>query len=233
MSSRNKAAETEILELQTQIAHMKVAVPDAAPEPEVIYLTKSDNTNEVTALKTQLAEKEAQIRELRSNTNRPVQRLPALPAARQSLEETMARMREEDPKGYAELIQRRNERQQEMSNNLDERTAAFMDLDTSKMTEEELANHELLVAKMTRLWEINEQFQDPEAERDREAMWEMMSVTRGIQPLLEVERSVMFKQLGADLGYEGKEAEVFATNIEAILDATGMPMLGGRGRRGP
>lgn len=229
ISSGKKAAEAEILALQARIAQLQTAAPDIIPEPEIVYVTESGGTNEITALKRQLAEKEAQIRELQSITDRPVQRATDV---RQSFGDRMAQMRVEDPEAYAELMQRREERQQEMSYNIDDRTATFMDLDTSKMTNAELANHELLIAKMAQLWEINEQFQNPEAERDREAMWEMMAIARDVQPLLEAERSVMFKQFGADLGYEGKDAEVFAAQIEAILETTGMPLIGGRGRRG-
>ena len=229
MSSRNKTAKAEILELQTQIAHMKAAVPDVKPESEIIYLSNSGNTNEISALKIRLAEKEAQIQELQTNTNRPAQ---SNRADRQSFEESMARMKEDDPAGYAEWIQMRSDRQEEMRYNLEEHTANFMGLDTSMMTDEELANHELLVAKMEQIGQMIEQFQDPEAAPDSEANREMMALTREVQPLMEVERSVMFKQLGTDLGYNGEAAEDIATNIEFIIDATSMQMLGGRGRGG-
>lgn len=229
MSSKNKAAKAEILELQTQITHMQAAVPNVTPEPEIIYLTNSGDTNEIIALKTQLAKKEAQIQELQSNTNRPAQRNRV---DRQSFEESMVQMREEDPEGYAEMIQRRSERQEEMRYNLDERSATFMDLDTSMMTEEELANHELLVAKMAQVWEMTEQFQDPEAAPDREAMREMMEIAREVRPLMEVERSIMFKQLGTNLGYEGENAEAFATHVEDIIEVTSMQIRGSRGGGG-
>lgn len=229
MLFKNKAAKAEILELQTQVAHMRAAVPDVKPEPEIIYLNNSGDANEISALKIQLAEKEAQIQELQTDTNRPAQRSRV---DRQSLQESMAQMREEDPAGYAERIQTRSERQEEMRYNLEERTASFMDLDTSMMTEEELANHELLVAKMEQISEMTGQLQDPEAAADSEAIREMMALAREVQPLMEVERSVMFKQLGSDLGYKGEDAEVFATNIEFIIDATSMQMPGVRGRGG-
>jgi hypothetical protein len=227
MSSRNKAAKAEILDLQTQLANMQTATPDAKPEPEIIYLNNSGDTNEISTLKMQLAEKEAQIRELQTDTDRPSQRNRA---DRQSLQESMEQMMEEDPEGYAERAQTQSERQEEMRYNLEERAASFMDIDTSMMTEEELANHELLVAKMEEISEITEQFQDPEAAPDSEALREMMALAREAQPLMAVERTVMFKQLGTDLGYTGEDAEVFATNIEFIIDATSMQLAGVRGR---
>lgn len=225
MSSRNEIAEAEILALQTQIARMQAIAPEVKTEHEIVYLTDNSDTSEINALKTQLAEKDARIRELQSDASRPAQRIRAV---RQSFEESMAQMREENPEGYSEMIQRRSERQQEMRDNLDERNATFMDVDTARMTEAELASHELLVAKMAQLGEITERFQDPETVPDHEAMWEMMGVAREVQPLLEIERSIMLKQLGNDLGYEGKDAEVFANHVEDIIEATSMQIPAGR-----
>ena len=159
LSSKNKRTKAEILNLQTKIVNMEASIPDISPEPEIVYLTSDGDTNELTTLKTALAEKEAQLVEIQSSTNRP-------PRERKSFEDRIAKFKEEDPEGYAEMVQRREERSAEMRYNLAERTATFMDLDTSLMNEEELANHELLVAKMARVWELTEQFQDPEAAPD-------------------------------------------------------------------
>jgi hypothetical protein len=152
---------------------------------------------------------------------------------RESFEERMARMKEEDPEGYAERIQRREERQQAMRYNLAERTATFMDLDTTHMTEEERATHELLIDKMATIWALTEQFQNPEQAPDREAMSKLFNAIRETRPLMEQERTTMFKQLGTDLGYEGDEAQVFAEHVEDIIAATTLQMpRGGRGGRG-
>ncbi|MDF7825652.1 hypothetical protein P4B35_16615 [Pontiellaceae bacterium B12227] len=225
LSSKNKAAKAEILALQTQIVNMEAHIPDSSPEPEIIYLTSEGDTNELTTLKTALAEKEALLEDIQSNTNRPARK------QRESFEDRMAKMKAEDPEGYAEMIQKREERSNEMRYALAERTATFMDLDTSNMTEEELANHEMLVSKMAKVWELSDQFQDPEAPPNREAMREMFTEMREVRPLLEVERNVMFKQLGTDLGYEGEDTEAFATHLQEIIEATSVQMPGG-GRGG-
>lgn len=228
VSSKNKTAKAEILALQEQIVRMEAAVPDASPEPEIVYMTPSGDTNEVTALKTQLAEKEALLENFQSNTNRP-------PRQRESWEDRIAKMKEEDPEGYAEMVEKRQERQEKMRYNLAERTATFMDLDTSLMNEQELANHELLVANMAKIWEMTDQFNDPEAAPDREAMREMMNIARETRPMLETTREVMFKQLGSELGYEGEDAEAFASHIDQIYEATSIQMPGrggGGGNRG-
>ena len=230
LSSKNKAAKVEILDLQTQIAHMEASVPDVTPQPEIIYLTHEGDTNELTALKTQLAEKDAQLETLRAMAARPQQ-----PGSeeRPGWDERMAKMKSEDPEGYAQMVKNRGERQQQMQYNLAERTATFMDLDTSMMTEEELANHEQLVQLMAKVWEMSEQFNDPEAAPDREAMREMWELTREVQPLMQTERAVMLKQLGSEMGYEGEDAEAFAGYVDEIYQTTSMRnLMGGRGGRG-
>lgn len=227
LSSKNKTAKAEILALQEQIVRMEASVPDAASEPEIVYLTSNGDTNEVTALKTQLAEKDAQLENVQSRTNRP-------PRQRESWEDRIAKMKEEDPEGYAEMVQRRQERQEEMRYDLAERTATFLDLDTSNMTEEERANHDLLVEKMARVWELSDAFQDPEATPDRDTMREMFTTINETRPLMDQERSVMFKQLASEIGYTGDDSAAFAEHIEKIIDATTvqMPRGGGRGGRG-
>ena len=228
-SSQKKAAEAEITALREQIARMGGNLPDTKAPAESRPIDGS--TNEIQALQALLAEKEVELATLTTNTtttNAPPRR------QRESWEDRMAKMKEEDPEGYAEMIQRREERQQEMRYNLAERTATFMDLDTANMTEKELANHELLVEKMAKIWELSDRFQDPEAAPDREAMRELFSEARDVRPLMDQEREIMFKQLGTDLGYENKDAKAFATHVEEIIDATTMrmPQGGGRGGRG-
>lgn len=233
LTSKNKAAKSEILDLQTQIAHMEAAVPDVSAEPEIIYLDSSGDTNELTNLKNQLAEKDAQLEALKANGGERVERQRGENGQRESWEDRMTRMKEEDPEGYEKMIQERGERQQRMRYNLAERTATFMDLDTSTMSEEELAKHEQLVARMAEVWEMSEKFQDPEAAPDREAMREMWRVAREVQPLMRSERNVMLKQLGNEMGYEGKDAEDFASYIDEIYDATSTrSLMPGRGRGG-
>lgn len=222
LSSKNKAAQAEIIALQEQIIRMDAFVPAPDKEPEIIYLTSEGDTNEITELKTALAEKEA---ELTSMTNSPPRQ------QRESFEDRMAKMKEEDPEAYAEMINKRQERQEQVKYNLAERTATFMDMDTSFMSEEELANHEALIQQMAKIWEFTEQFNDPEQRPDREAMQEMMTTMRDTRPLMKQERTTMFKQLGYDLGYETDDAQAFADHVQEIIGATSLQMPGG-GRGG-
>lgn len=225
LSSKNKAAKAEILALQTQIANMEAAVPEISQEPEIIYLSSSGDTNELTNLKNELARKDAELAALKENGGENRR------SVRESFEERIAKMKEEDPEGYAQMVAERSERQQQMRYNLAERTASFMDMDTSMMTEEELANHELLVEKMAQVWEMSEQFQNPEASPDREAMREMRDLSREVQTLLDSERTVMFRQLGTELGYDDADAASFAAYADEIIEATTFNV--GRGGSGP
>ena len=152
---------------------------------------------------------------------------------RESWDERMARMKEEDPEGYAERIKQREEFREKIKYDLATRTATFMDLDTASMSEKEFAAHEQLVDRMGTIWELMEQMQNPE-ESNREVMGQLFREAREARPLMEQERATMFRLLGEDLGYEGKDAKEFATHIDSIISATTLqpPHGSGRGRGG-
>jgi len=223
-TNQKRNAEAEAETLRAQVAELqqnrKIGKSETRSESEPANRESAEPPEQMVILQ----ESPAEIPEEQERPQRQ---------ERESFEDRMAKLKEEDPEGYAEMIQQRQERQESMRYNLAERTATFMDLDTSNMTEEELANHELLVEKMANVWALTDQFQDPEASPDREAMRELFTEMREVRPLMRKERTVMFKQLGTDLGYEGKEAEDFATHVEDIIGATNLQMpRGGRGRGG-
>lgn len=217
-SHRKKAAEEEANRLRMQIARMQAFVPEPDTTEPAILRAASVDTNslaELAALRAELA--------TAKKTEQP---------QRESREDRMARMKAEDPEGYAEMIRRREEFQEKMKYNLAERTATFMDLDTSNMSRKEQENHELLVEKMAAIWAMTDQFNDPEQPPDRDAMRELFAATREVRPLLEQERTTMFKQLGSELGYEGRDAKDFANHIDDIISATSIQMPRGGGRGG-
>jgi len=225
-NKQKKLAVAETAALRQKIAETSVHTSGKSSTEQITAVQETQtNTNAVATLQPSPAEPDPEGEVERPQRERP---------ERESREDRMARMKEEDPEGYAEMIQQRKERQESMRYNLAERTATFMDLDTSSMTEEERANHELLVQKMAKVWALTEKFQDPEAPLNREAMGELFNEIREARPLMAQERTVMFKQLGTDLGYEGDEAQAFATHVEEIISTTSlqMPRGGGRGGRG-
>lgn len=237
-SSLRKASEAEVTSLREQIARMEADNPVPDEAPLAVYQGSPGSTNEVAQLRAMLAERNAELAMLKARPElteeeRQQQREERRQQQRESFEQRMAQFKEEDPEGYAEMVAQRQERQQTMRYNLAERTATFMDLDTSRMTAAELANHEKLVEKMANVWQLTEQFNDPEQPPDRETMRELFNDMREVRPLMEQERTVMFKQLGTVLGYEGEEAEAFAAHVEDIISATTLQMPRGGGRGGP
>jgi hypothetical protein len=221
---QRKLAIAEMKAMQQQMAEQKSLTPRRrSPEPQRPTFSASAETNAAGLVALQTTTAEPAEGEQEKKKERP---------QRESFEDRMAKMKAEDPEGYAEMVQKRGERQQEMRYNLAERTATFMDLDTSNMTVEERANHEMLVEKMANIWALSDQFQDPEQAPNREAMGEMFNEMREARPLMAQERTIMFKQLGADLGYEGEDSQVFATHVEEIISATSMQMPTSRGGRG-
>lgn len=215
-TNQRKAAEAENETLLRQIADLKTRPSRGRASPA--QPAPPDNTSEILVPQdTPTEENGAQ------ETERP---------PRESFTERMARMKEEDPEGYAEMVKRREERQQAMQYDMATRTATIMDLDTSKMNEAERETHEQLVLRMGTIWELMAQMQNPEEGTSRETMGELFNQIREARPLMDQERTSMFRVLGAEMGYEGPEAEDFATHIESIISATTiqMPRSGGRGR---
>ncbi len=215
-SLRKKAAEEEANRLRMQIARMQAFVPDPDKAiPPTPYQKTSPSTNAPTQPELATAKK----------NQRP---------QRESWEDRMARMKEEDPEGYAEMVKNRTDRQNAIRYDLAERTASFMELDTAFMTDAERENHELLVEKMGDVWALTEQFQDPEQPPNRETMRELFGVINEARPLMDVERNTMFRQLANDLGYAGEEAQAFSGYVEEIISATTLqpPRRGSGGGRG-
>jgi len=220
---QRKSLEAETRALRRQLARLST--------PEATNTNAAGSTvspalfsTEISRLRGQLAEKESELEQLRTAmpaTNRP---------PREGFAERMARMKEDDPEGYAEVLERRQERQQAMRYGMAERTAAFMDIDTSGMSPEERTNHELLIEKMADVWTLTEQFQSLENTPDPELRRELAGKIREVSPLLEQERAAILRQLGSELGYEDDDAAAFAAHIEDIFNATTIRPPRGRRR---
>lgn len=224
----NKQKNEALKKLANDVQEEPVATErkESAPAQKLVTYKPAD-TNDWASL---LAERDAEIERLQEEL---VTKKDNKRPQRESFTDRMAKMKEEDPEGYAEMIKSRTERQQSMRYDLAERTTTFMDLDTELMTAEERDNHNLLLEKMSTIWTLTDQFQDPEAQPDREAMGELFSAVREARPLMEQERSTMFRQLGEEAGYQGEEAQAFADYVEDVIETTTIPMpTGGRGNRG-
>jgi len=234
---QNNKLRAEAQALRNQLEAENIADDhDSAGEDEALVSLKEpggDATNDVSTLQEQLDARDAELARLRAalEEQRNNDRGP-----RQSFQDRMAQLKEDDPERYAEMIQRRTERQQQMRYDQATRLATFMNMDTSGMTEEELASHDRLVQKLADLWEKTGEF-DPENPPDRETMREVFGSLHEIGDLMDQERTVMFRQLGTDVGLSGADAENFVSYVEDIVNATTLRpprgMRGGWGGGGP
>ena len=215
-TKQRKLAEAESQALRQQIAEMKTRAQRKQTTRTKPIQDTSENTNALVAVQGMAAE--------------PQQERPP----RESFAERMARMKEEDPEGYEERVQRRTEMQGAVKYNLAERTATFMDLDTTNMSDAELETHEQLVVQMGSIWELMDQMENLEDGSNRETMRELFTQIQEVRPLMEEERDTMFRMLGEDIGYEGQDAQDFATHIDDIISSTTfqMPRGGGGGSGG-
>ncbi len=205
------------------------ATPDREEQAESTPLVAlkdiaESGTNDVAELQEQLAAREAELARLRAEMERRNDRGP-----RQSFQERMAQLKEEDPERYAEMIQQRTERQQQMRYDQASRLAMFTEMDTSNMTEEQLANHTQLMEKLNALWAATGDF-DPENPPDWRAIREAVGDFRELGQMMDQERSYMFTQLGAEVGLSGTDSQDFASYVNEIIDATSLrPPRGMRG----
>ena len=219
-------AEAQVLRDQL---NSRSALPDPEPADEnttgvALKEFPGSETNDVSALQEKLAARDAELEKLRAEwaekKNRP---------RRESFQDRMNRMKEEDPERYEEMVKSRTEHKEQLRYSQANRLATLMDVDTSSMTPDELANHNLLVEKLTGLWELTDSY-DPSLPPDRETMHQIFSTVREAGDMMEMERNVMLRQLGKDVGLSGSEAEDFAAYTESIISATTLrPPRGGRG----
>lgn len=230
-TNEKNAAKQEVEALRNTLGAEDVAAlpseepTEAAPVIALKELSEV-STNELSDLQEQLAARDAELARLRAEIERRNNRGP-----RQSFQERMAQMKEEDPERYAEMIQRRTERQEQMRYDQATRLAMFTEIDTSGMTEEQLANHNELMEKLTALWEVTEEF-DPESPPNWREISEAVGGFRELGQLMDQERSYMFKQLGTEVGLTGTDSDDFAAYVEDIIDSTSLrPPRGMRGGR--
>ncbi len=224
------AAQNEAKTLRDQLNSKNNTTKPAPESPTPLVAIKelsSIGTNDVAELQEQLAARDAELARLQAEIESRNNRGP-----RQSFQDRMAQLKEEDPERYAEIIKDRADRQQQMRYDQATRLATFVNMDTSDMSEEELANHNLLVEKLSNLWKVTGEF-DPETPPNRETMRELFGSFREIGDMMDQERSYMLKQLGADVGLAGEDADNFTAYVEDIIESTSMrpPGRGNRGSR--
>jgi hypothetical protein len=154
---------------------------------------------------------------------------------RRSPAEFMERLRRENPERFEQIRTRIQEMNARRAEGIEAQNRLFETVDVKTLQEEELENHNLLVAKLARIEELNGLIQDPEFEEQRGELYrELREEFQGTRELLEAERKILLKQFPVDLGYEPEEAGEFSDYIDQIYDTTSSRSLfgwGGRSRR--
>lgn len=228
-ANETAALQKEVQALRDQLKPREIPTDheSANEESKVVALkpVSGMDTNSLSSLSEQLAARDAELEKLRAELARRKDR-----SQRESFQDRMARMKEEEPERYAEMIKRRTERTEQMRYDQANRLAIFLDMDTSSMTPEELANHNLLLEKLNGLWEQTAAF-DPEQPPDWETMHAIFESVGDVRSLMEQERTVMLRQLGSEVGLSGSETEDFSSYVEEIISATSLRSPRG-GRRG-
>ncbi len=202
--------KAELTTLRNQIGRMQAYIPEADTAPLIVFKTLEGDTHTLAQLEAEVTQLDTELITAKENT----------PPPRESWSDRMARLKEEDPEAYAKKIEKRAKRQETMRYDLAERTANFINLDSTSMTDAEYENHDLLIEKMTAIWAMTEQFNNPEEPTDREAMHALSDAIKEARPLMKTERTTMFRQLAGDLGLSGAESSDFSGYIEDIISTT-------------
>lgn len=218
-NERRKAAETELASLKALIDTVQTT-SKPLPLPE-----STPDTTEIDQLKSELA----QLQETLENTQEklivyqqqtPEPTLTQKPE-RESYTDRMARLKEENPEEYQRIIDERREFQKNAQYSLAQRTAMFIDMDTSYMSEAELENHNAFVDALASIFERTQEFNDPETQPNRRQMRETWQQVREAQPIVEQQRKTIFMNtFRQELNMNDTEAEAFYNNLAHIMDVT-------------
>ena len=218
-NEKRKAAETELASLKALIDTVQTA-SEAIPVP-----IPTPDTTEIDQLKSELA----QLQETLENTQEKLiiyqQQTPeptlTQEPERESYTDRMARLKEENPEEYQRIIDERRERQQNAQYSLAQRTAMFIEMDTSYMSEAELENHNAFVDALASIFERTQEFNDPEAQPNRRQMREIWQQVREAQPIVDQQRKTIFMNtFRQELNMNDNEAEAFYNNLAHIMDVT-------------
>ncbi|MDA3927296.1 MAG: hypothetical protein PF904_21710 [Kiritimatiellae bacterium] len=153
---------------------------------------------------------------------------------RESWNDRMERMKKEEPDKYAEMQERREEFKARIEERKLNKEEFLTSIKTDSMSDEQIENHERLMALTDRVNEIMENMMSGETENRHELRKEMFESFGELSELNNNERNYLLKQTATAVGYEGEEAEVFTQYVEEIIQNTTMSMPGppGGGRRG-
>lgn len=151
------------------------------------------------------------------------QRSPGPERPRRRNSDWMENLRATDPQRYEEMQQRRREMQQYLQNAWVQTTNYFTNRDTSKMTDPEVEEFNMMVALLGETRALSQQLQSglpPDARR------EVVSAVRSnmlvLAPLLDNERNREFYDLAVAMGQIEADAAAFVGYVNQITSNTSL-----------
>lgn len=237
------AEEQELSTLRAQTRDASVPEPGAGPINAAPATADANGGGTDELLREQIRELEVRVRakdevvaSLRQQlTNAPPQRAERPRDRRAWLED----MKQNDPQGYEEFLQQREERRQRLKDTLARKSAFFLGRDTSALTEDEQEQYSYMLNLLDETWQASETSQDDNLpwEERRQARHTVFRNARELAPMLEAEREVELYNLGRSVGYSEDEADEFTAYVQELIELTTMNsmfenMFRGRGGGG-
>ena len=147
------------------------------------------------------------------------------------MEARMEIMKTNDPVAYAEMQQQRTNFLQSVQAQAASRSDFLSSVDTSNMSDDQLANHNQLVQLTQRVQSLIAQMPTLPPDQQAAAMQELQQARPTLNTLYQNERTTLLNQTAQAVGYTSPDQQSqFTESIKTIYDQTRTPPgMGGRG----
>jgi hypothetical protein len=208
----------------------EVPIVPVAPPPKIVKVVDEQALYEA---KREIAELKSQLTKQASAPEQPEIVKTESVAKKDPISEIASMLSKEiTPEQKAEWEKRRTDFLQQMQQRATERTDFLSSLDTANMNEKQRANHEKLLAGVSRMSELSKAMSNPEGGFTPEMRTEMHDLSHNMDELYKEERSTLLEITGKNMGYNDKQSREFAEQIQTIYDSTSSRRgWGGFGRR--
>ncbi len=242
---QNKKLKRGISDLKSQMDNNKpVVAPTQELKTEKPAQGDEKNLADLIALKKKLSDKNSDLENLKKENASLQERLKQQPRGAWGdgghgpgpggRADFFERLRTEDPERYKQIQQHVSEMTQRVETAANEQQAFLGKLDTSKMSEEQLANHNKILDMVKRNAEIAAQLNQDPASKDADTLrTEMFGNFRNMRDLMDTERDYALQDLGKSMGYGEEDTATFKAYVNQVYNMTSMRALFGGGRGGP
>lgn len=239
---QNKKLKKSISDLKSEITEKSQVVPATSTQTvktEQPTQPNEKNLSELKALKKKLSDKNTDLENLKKENAALQEKLKQEPRGRWNADnrggpgggaDFFERLRKEDPERYKQMRQHVNEMTQRVETAAVEQQTFLGALDTAKMNEEQLQNHNKILDMVKKNAEIAAKInQDPES-KDADALrQEMFGNFREMRGLLDSERAYALQDLGRSMGYGEQDTATFTEYVNQVYNMTSMRALFGGG----